>query len=156
MTPPFSSSRRRLARQASRAFTLLEILVVLAILGLLVSLAVSNLDKIFGGAQDQAAEMFVKQSVKVPLTSYRMNMGDYPSTAEGLRALITPPANKADRWKGPYIEGELPADPWSEPYQYRYPGTKNKTGPDIWSKGPDKQDGTGDDIGNWPKDTAAK
>jgi len=96
------------------------------------------------------AEIFVKSSVKLPLQTYSMHMGDYPSTAEGLQALITPPASKADRWHGPYFEdAKLPVDPWGEPYQYRYPATKNKRGYDVWSKGPDKQDGTDDDIGSW-------
>jgi general secretion pathway protein G len=79
-----------------------------------------------------------------------MQMGDYPSTADGIQALITPPGAKADHWHGPYIEGgKIPLDPWGEPYQYAYPGTKNKGGYDLWSKGPDKQSGTADDIGNW-------
>jgi general secretion pathway protein G len=152
----FSSSRKRLLeRRSTRAFTLLEILVVLAIIGLLAGLAVTNLDKLFGGAQTDIARTFVSTSMKMPLTAYRMDMGDYPSTAEGLKALSTVPSNKADRWRGPYVtEGRIPDDPWKEPYQYRYPGTKNKNGYDLWSKGPDKQDGTADDIGNWAPETA--
>ena len=126
-------------------------MVVLAILGLLATLAISNLDTIFGGASKDTADMFVKQSLRVPLQSYSMNMGGYPSTAEGLNALLSAPANKADRWRGPYVKEDsgIPLDPWKEPYQYRYPGVKNKNGYDVWSKGPDKQDGTADDIGNW-------
>jgi general secretion pathway protein G len=139
---------------ARRAFTLLEILVVLAIIGLLAGLAISNVDKIFGSAQVTTAQLFVQQSMKTSLTTYSIQMGGYPSTADGLQALITAPANKADRWRGPYIEGgKVPLDPWGEPYQYRSPGTKNKTSYDLYSKGPDKADGTEDDIGNW--DTAA-
>lgn len=146
-------------RAALRAFTMMELLVVLAILGLLAGLAISNVTGIFGGAQAQTAQLFVKESVKTALFTYRMTMGDYPSTADGLQALSTPPGAKADRWRGPYIEGKLPLDPWGEPYQYAYPGTKNKGTYDIWSKGPDKQSGTADDIGNWddaPAGEAAK
>ncbi|MEN9841072.1 MAG: hypothetical protein RL376_872 [Verrucomicrobiota bacterium] len=139
-------------RRARRAFTLLEILVVLAIIGLLVGLGVKNADKILGGSQVSIAGIFVNDTMKTSLVRYRIDMGDYPSTAEGLEALVTAPASKAERWKGPYIEakgGKLPEDPWAQPYQYRYPGTQNKGGYDLFSKGPDKTEGSEDDIGNW-------
>ena len=126
--------------------------MALAILGLLVGLAVSNMDKIFGGAQVQAARLFVNDSMKTALTSYRISVGDYPSTDEGLQALITAPSNKGDRWRGPYVADGTKwpiLDPWGEPYQYRYPGVHNKTSYDLWSKGPGKTDGAGDEIGNW-------
>lgn len=143
----------RPARRLVRAFTLLEIMIALAILGLLVGLAVSNLDTIFGGAQVSTAKLFVNESIKLPLTSYRIQMGDYPSTAEGLQALVTAPGNHADQWHGPYLaDGKLPVDPWGEPYVYRYPGVKNKSGYDVYSKGPDKTEGTKDDIGNWSEE----
>jgi general secretion pathway protein G len=143
-------TQRRRAPRAS-GFTLLEIMVVLAILGLLVGLAVSNLDKIFGGAQTDIARTFVNSSMKTPLMAYRMDMGGFPSTAEGLQALVVAPQGRADRWRGgPYIsDGKIPLDPWGEPYQYAFPGKHNPNGYDLWSKGPDKQDGTADDIGNW-------
>jgi len=143
--------RRRL-RRAAAAFTLLEIMVVLAIIGLLAGLAITNVDKIFGGAKISTAQIFVRQSMQTALTTYRITVGDYPSTEEGLHALFAAPANKADRWRGPYVaEGTTYPllDPWNEPYQYRYPGTHNKTSYDLWSKGPDHTDGTDDDIGNW-------
>lgn len=134
---------------ARKAFTLLEIMVVLAIMGLLVGLAVASLDKIYLQSKISAAGLFVRQSIKVPLQSYRMSLGDYPSTGEGFQALISPPSGKADRWHGPYLEnGKIPLDPWDEPYQYRCPGS-HQNAYDMWSKGPDKADGTEDDIGNW-------
>lgn len=147
-----NSDVRRLRTAAYRAFTLLEILVVLAIIGLLVGLAVTRVDGILGTNSVKVTQMFVNTSMKTPLTAYRLDMGDYPTTAEGLQALLVAPANKADRWGGPYIEakgGKLPLDAWQEPYQYRYPGVKNKGGYDLWSKGIDHVDGTADDIGNW-------
>jgi general secretion pathway protein G len=152
MSPPSRPFARsaRIRRKARRGFTLLEILVVLAIIGLLAGLAITNVDKIFGGAQISTVQIFVKESMKTSLTSYRIHLGDYPSTSDGLQALITRPGNKGDKWFGPYIEGgKIPQDPWGEPYQYAYPGTRNKGSYDLWSKGPDKQSGTGDDIGNW-------
>lgn len=135
-----------------RAFTLIEILVTLAIIGLLVGLLVTNTDRVFGRSEEAAARIFVQESIRVPLMSYRRDMGDYPSTAEGLQALLSAPAERSDRWHGPYLEtpgGKLPTDPWGEPYQYRYPATKNKSGYDLFSKGRDRQPDTGDDIGNW-------
>jgi general secretion pathway protein G len=148
-SPLLRPSARRL--RASRGFTLLEILIVLAIIGLLVGLGVKHADKILGGSQ--VAEIFVGTTMKTPLVQYRIHMGDYPSTAEGLEALVTAPSGKAERWKGPYTEakgGKLPTDPWGEAYQYRYPGTRNKAtgGYDLFSKGPDKVEGTEDDIYN--------
>jgi general secretion pathway protein G len=137
-------------------FTLLEILVVLAIIGLLAGLAITNVDKIFGGAQAETTRLLVNQTMKTSLTTYRIHMGSYPSTSEGLQALITPPGNRSERWNGPYIEGgKLPADHWGEPLQYAYPGQRNKDSYDLWSKGPDKQSGTADDIGNWDTGAAA-
>ncbi len=146
----------RLARHraARDGFTLLEILVVLAIIGLLAGLAITNVDKIFGGAQQSTVQLFVRESMKTSLTTYRIHMGDYPASAEGLQALVTRPAAKSDRWFGPYIDGgKIPLDPWGEPYQYAYPGTRNKSSYDLWSKGPDRQTGTEDDIGNWDAGT---
>ena len=150
LTRPALTHAALTRRAATRGFTMMELLVVLAILGLLAGLAISNVTGIFGGAQASTAQLFVKESMKTSLFTYRMTMGDYPSTADGLQALITAPGSKADRWRGPYIEGgKIPLDPWGEPYQYASPGSKNKGGYDLWSKGPDKQSGTADDIGNW-------
>ena len=138
--------------QSRSAFTLLEILVTLAIIGLLAGLAISNSDKIFGQSQEAVAKIFVRDSLKTSLTRYRIDLGDYPSTSEGLGALLAAPSNKAERWRGPYAEtpgGKLPVDPWGEAYRYRYPGTKSKGSYDLYSVGPDHADGTEDDIGNW-------
>jgi general secretion pathway protein G len=133
-----------------RGFTLVEILVVLAIIALLAGLTMTHMDTLFGSSQTEVTKLMVNQSLKAPLLAYRLQMGDYPSTDEGLQALFTAPANKTDRWRGPYADGKYPIlDPWGEPYQYRYPGTHNKTGYDLWSKGPDRTDGTDDDVGNW-------
>jgi general secretion pathway protein G len=145
-------SHRPSLHAARRAFTLLEILVVLAIIGLLVGLAVTKVGGVFGAKQEDIARLFVNSSVKTPLTAFRIDMGGYPTTAEGLQALVTAPQNRGDSWKGPYIEspgGKLPIDPWQEPYVYRFPGVKNKDSYDLFSKGPDKTEGTPDDIGNW-------
>lgn len=141
-------SRRPLASR--RGFTLLEILVVLAIIGLLVGVLVNHVGGSFNTGQSSTAKIFVNSTVKTILVRYRIDLGDYPSTSEGLDALVNAPAAKAEKWKGPYLDGgKLPMDPWNEPYGYRYPGTRNKTGYDVFSKGPDKTENTPDDIGNW-------
>jgi general secretion pathway protein G len=135
-----------------RAFTLVEILVVVAIIGLLAGLMFTNIDTIFGRSQDVVARIFVRDTFKTALVRYKIDVGDFPSTAEGLAALLTAPANGATSWHGPYAEvpgGQLPPDPWGQPYQYRYPGTHNKGSYDLFSNGPDKTEGTADDIGNW-------
>lgn len=159
-TPPvLCSQRRSILRRASRksgsAFTLVEILVVLAIGAMIMAVAIVNVGPLIFTGKEKATRMFLGQMDGVML-QYQMTMGDYPSTAEGLKALVTAPADKAARWAGPYVKGGDTAiiDQWGEPYQYRYPGVRNKTGFDVWSKGPDKQDGTPDDIGNWPAETA--
>jgi general secretion pathway protein G len=94
----------------------------------------------------------VRSSLEAPLLSFRRDLGDYPTTEQGIKALIKAPEDKADQWKGPYIKvpgGKAPSDPWGEPYEYRYPGTHNTDSYDLFSKGRDKQPDTADDIGNW-------
>jgi general secretion pathway protein G len=140
------------ARRRHRGFTVIEILAVLALIGLLLGVLITNTDRIFGQGQTAVAGIFVRNTVSVPLLGYRRDMGDYPSTQEGLQVLVTPPSTRAEAWHGPYMDapgGRLPVDPWGQPYQYRYPGTKNPGGYDVFSKGPDKQPDTADDIGNW-------
>lgn len=139
-------------RSRRAAFTLFEILIVVALIALLAGVAVVNADKILTGNQADIAKIFVKQSLSVPLTSYKIAMGGYPTTEEGLQALITAPGTGAERWRGPYITadgGKLPVDPWGTTYFYRYPGTHNTDRYDVWSAGPDRKEGTADDIGNW-------
>jgi general secretion pathway protein G len=151
LSPSVPSGQQSLRGPAAKkAFTLMEILVALAILGLLVGLAVSNFDKIFGDSQITTTKLFVNESMKAPLTTYRIQVGDYPTTAEGLAALITSPTDKVDRWHGPYLEAKtLPKDPWGHEYKYTYPGAHNKDSYDLWSAGPNGIDGDADDIGNW-------
>jgi general secretion pathway protein G len=136
-------------RSTRSAFTLLEILIVLALVGLLAGVLISNVDKVFGESQVDIAKHQVNQAFRVPLTSYRMHLGSYPSTEEGLEALVRAPEGRGDRWRGPYIDrDELLRDPWGNQYQYRYPGQHNEGNYDLWSFGPDGVD-SDRNIGNW-------
>jgi len=130
-----------------QGFSLIEILLVIALIALLAGLVVTNLDTIMGSNQEKIAKTFVTTTLKVPLTQYRFHVGSYPSTEEGLKALRRPPSGKESKWKGPYIES-LPLDPWGNEYQYQFPGTHNKNGYDLWSTGPNPED-PGSHIGNW-------
>lgn len=132
--------------RSQSGFSLMEILIVLALIAMLAGLVIANLDKIFGGGQEKVAAIWVKQ-IDTPLMAYRIQIGSYPSTEEGLQALVTAPVGKEKLWKGPYIKA-LPMDPWGHPYQYRFPGTKNPSSFDVWSLGPKGVEGEGN-IGNW-------
>lgn len=127
----------------------MEILVVIALIGTLAGIVIANLDSILGGNQEQIAQTFVDNSLDTPLMMYRTNMGGYPTEEQGgLNALLKAPASAEKKWKGPYIKN-APLDPWGTPYQFKSPGTHNPGSYDIWSLGPDKKEGGGDDIGNW-------
>jgi len=81
------------------------------------------------------------------LDAYRLHVGTYPNANQGLQALRTPPADLQNpaKWRGPYSQKEIPADPWGNPYQYELVGPEQVR---IWSWGPDGADGTEDDVAN--------
>lgn len=145
---PFSQNK---ANRKS-GFSLIEILIVIALIAVLATVAIGNLGGIFGGQQEKIASLFVGQTLKTALVPYRLDVGNYPSSEEGLTALVKAPAGKEKKWKGPYLEAsEVPLDPWDNPYKYRFPGSKNVNGTrgyDVWSLGPDGVE-SADDIGNW-------
>jgi len=149
MTTATSLIKTRKLRRMS-GFSLIEILIVIALIAVLATVAIGNLGGIFSGQQDKVAGLFVKQTLDTALVPYRLDVGNYPSTEEGLTALMKAPAGKETKWKGAYLK-ELPLDPWGNPYKYRYPGSKNinaARGYDAWSWGPDGSE-SADDIGNW-------
>ena len=143
-------SRLLKSTHRNSGFSLLEILIAIALVALLASVALNQLTGIFGDNQEEAARLFVTSNSELALTRYRLDVGNFPSTEQGLSALLKAPAGKEQRWKGPYIKEE-PVDPWGQPYQYRFPGSRNVSGSrsfDIWSLGADGVE-SGDDIGNW-------
>lgn len=129
-------------------FSLVEMLIVIALIAIVGTLLIGRIGNLFGGAQEDVAKQFVENALKAPLLKYRIDTGSYPTNEDGgLMALLNQPASKQGKWRGPYIE-KLPEDPWGNPYQYKYPGTKNTDGYDLWSLGPDAQS-EADNIGNW-------
>jgi len=146
----FERHTSTLIRRARAGFTLVEILLVLAIIMILATIGIINIDKIFGDTQDKVASFQVNETFKTPLLKYRLDVRNYPSSSEGLDVLMKRPAAGSKSWKGPYVD-QVPLDPWKNAYRYRFPGEKNQGGYDLWSIGPDGMDGTPDDIGNWQK-----
>jgi general secretion pathway protein G len=118
----------------SRGFTLLELLVVIVIIGLLASYVGPKYFAQIGKSEVTVAKAQIEGLAKA-LDTYRLDMGHYPSTEEGLAALSVRPADNASKWNGPYLNKEAPFDPWGHPYQYRNPGSQG--GIDIISFGKD-------------------
>lgn len=140
-------------RRRKQGFTLIELLVVLAILGLIAAFAVPRVMKYLSSAKSQAAEIQI-HNLATALDLYRLEAGRYPTTEEGLKALIEQPRG-ARFWNGPYLDKKDGIiDPWGRPYLYKSPGEHGSY--DLWTLGADgKPGGEGEnrDIANW--DTAA-
>ncbi len=128
-------------RRRSRGFTLLELLVVVTIIGLLAAYVGPKYFSQLGRSEQGVAKAQVEAFGRA-LDTYRLDVGQYPTTEEGLNALLTRPANVA-RWNGPYLQKAVPLDPWGRAYIYRAPGVNGDF--DITSYGKDGQPGgTGD------------
>lgn len=122
-------------RDGEEGFTLLEILVVIAILGLLIGLVAPAALRQLGGARSSVAKQSIDRIGGV-LDLYKLDVGSYPSTDQGLAALNERPAGVAT-WNGPYLKGEKqPLDPWSRPYFYRAPSSRTGHDYDLCSGGP--------------------
>jgi general secretion pathway protein G len=117
-----------------RGFTLLEILVVIAILGLLIGLVAPAALRQLGFARVSVAKQSIERIGSV-LDMYKLDVGSYPDNEQGLRALAEKPAG-VDAWNGPYVKGNVPVDPWNHPYTYRNPSSRAGHDYDLCSAGP--------------------
>lgn len=142
-------NHRRSAR--ARAFTLIELLLVMVIIAVLAAIVVPRFAGRSEDAQITAAQSQINSHFSVALDTYEIDNSAYPSTAQGLAALRSKPSSAPEpkNWKGPYLKSEIPNDPWGNPYVYKSPGTHNADSYDLSSAGPDAAEGTEDDITNW-------
>lgn len=130
-----------------RAFTLVEMLLVVTIIGILAALV---LPKIMGRSEQArlTAARADLSGIKTALDAFEVDNGFYPK-GNGLADLVELPRD-VKNWHGPYLE-RVPQDPWGNIYVYQYPGKRNSSSYDLYSVGPDGKEGTEDDVGNWSK-----
>ena len=151
MKPPRSTaSFKPRATHSQSGFTLLEMVLVISIIVILLGVAIKNM----GGAVDFGKEVRVKadfQCLSTALRMYNAQNGFYPTTAQGLKALVVQPTSepRPRQWRSAFDDGKVPRDPWDSEYSYACPGKHNPNGFDLFSSGPDRLPGTADDLGNW-------
>jgi general secretion pathway protein G len=140
--------KRMREKRSEKGFTLIELLVVIIILGLLSALVAPK----FFGKVDKAKQKTAKTQIELfgsALDEFRLDVGRYPTTEEGLNALREKPGNVTN-WEGPYLPKAIPLDPWGFPYQYKSPGEHGAY--DLFSYGADGAiggEGNDKDIVNW-------
>jgi len=129
-----------------KGFTLIEIMLVVAIIGVLAAMVVPKLTGRTKQTKIAVTQADVDVNVPLSLDLYELDMGQFPSDLDSLMENKT----NSDSWHGPYLK-KVPKDAWGQEYIYKSPGERNKYGYDIYSAGPDGQNGTNDDICNWDK-----
>lgn len=134
-------------RKPGKGFTLLEIVIVLGIIAVILGGSIAMLGKLGDGAKVQRVQgdfNALESAVRV----YAMNAGNPPTTSQGLKALYVKPTSPPTpkRWSKAGKGTEVPLDPWGEPYKYRNPGKIDSSTFEIYTAGPDKQEGTDDDM----------
>jgi general secretion pathway protein G len=136
----------QLVKQTKSAFTLVEMLLVVTIIGILAALVIPKIAGTGERARITAVQADINGGIKSALGQYEIDNGYFPRSLEDL---IQQPSN-ARNWHGPYFDPpKLPMDPWGYQYGYTYPGKVNQNSYDLFSVGPDGKEGTEDDIGNW-------
>lgn len=119
---PFKPHTQRLLdKSTQRGFSLIELMIVLVILGLIAGIVGPQAMKYLGKGKNQSAKVQI-ENISAALDMYRLEVGSYPTTADGLKALVSAPSS-ARGWNGPYLKkGDVPKDPWNNDYQYKRPG----------------------------------
>jgi general secretion pathway protein G len=137
-----------------KGFTLIEIMLVIVIIGVLVAMVVPNISGRSNQARKAAAVTDIEANISNALDLYQLDNAHYPTTEQGLKALIERPSTDPVpvKWGGPYLKKKkLPKDPWGHEYVYLFPGEHNQESYDLSSLGPDGIAGK-DDVTNWEKD----
>ena len=150
-----SARTRRALAQGIRGFTLIELLVVVVIIGLLAGIVAPRYFGQVGKSNTNIARAQIEQLGKA-LDTYRIDVGSYPTSEQGLNALVAKP-DGVDRWQGPYLTKGIPADPWGRAYRYKAPGDHGDY--DLTSYGSDGQPGgTGEaqDVNSWETSATIK
>jgi len=133
--------------RSKKGFTLIELMLVVIIIGALVAMVLPRLAGRTEQARIQAAQADIRSNIATALKLYELDNGSFPSTSEGLNALLNKPGESRN-WNGPYLE-KKPVDPWGREYKYESPGGHRAQDYDLYSMGKDGQSGTADDITNW-------
>lgn len=133
--------------KAQAGFTLVEIMVVMGIIAVLAGLAINKIVGNVEAAKMQAVDADIT-TISTQLKTYEMMNLFYPTTQQGIQALMTRPTAEPVPRRWIQLMDQVPLDPWHRVYLYRYPGTKNPRGFDLYSQGPNLEDPS-DDIGNW-------
>lgn len=129
-----------------KGFTLIELMLVVVIIGALVAMVTPRLAGRGEQARTAAARADINANIATGLKLYELDNGNFPSTDEGLNALLTKPSS-AKNWNGPYLEKKA-LDPWGKEYEYKCPGDHRKADYDLYSLGKDGVEST-DDVANW-------
>ncbi len=130
---------------SSKGFTLLEIVIVLGIIAVILGGSIAVVGKMGNSAKLQRVTSDFN-TISSAVKMYKLNAGTVPTTQQGLDALVKKPASTPVPKRWTQVATEVPMDPWQQPYLYRYPGKKDAGEFEIYTKGPDGQDGTEDDI----------
>lgn len=144
--PSFMRTSPSTPLRSTRAFTLVELLLVLVILGTLAALVLPK----FTGRTEQARITAAQTQIATfatALDAFEVDTGAYPLGTGGLQSLVIAPGDVSG-WRGPYLKSDIPLDPWGHAYVYEFPGRNNPSGYDLRSAGPDGQINTADDIVN--------
>ncbi len=144
-TPSIHSTSRLWKRSTPRGFTLLEIVIVLGIIAVILGGSIAVVGKLGDGAKLQRVTADFN-TISSAISTYKLNAATYPTTQQGLQALVTKPSSTPVPKRWTQLATEVPQDPWQQPYIYRFPGKKDSSTFELVSKGPDGQEATEDDL----------